>query len=142
MEPLHGVVLRVSFRAHAQIVSPIAGFLVRNSRGENIFGSNTARENYPLPTMDAGDASNVDFRWTMPSLAPGTYRISLGVADGNIEAYQMCDYIEDALDITTTGGGISSGYFQLRCAAVTIHRNDSQQARPAISVVNKGASVV
>jgi hypothetical protein len=35
----------------APLASPIAGFLVRNLKGETIFGSNTTRENYPLPEM-------------------------------------------------------------------------------------------
>jgi lipopolysaccharide transport system ATP-binding protein len=121
--PLDRVVLRMSFRVNAQIASPIAGFLVRNGRGENIFGSNTARENYPLPDMAAGDATNVDFHWPTPWMAPGVYRISLGIADGNIESYQMCDYIEDAVEMKIGGDAGSPGYFQLPCASVTIHSN-------------------
>jgi len=123
VKPVDRVALRMSFRVDAQIASPIAGFLVRNGRGENIFGSNTARENYPLPNMAAGDTANVDFHWPTPSMAPGAYRISLGVADGNIESYQMCDYIEDAVEMNIAGGAGSPGYFQLPCAGVTVHSN-------------------
>ncbi len=98
--PLDRLVLRVSFRVNAPMNSPIIGFLVRNSRGENIFGSNTARENYPVPTMTSGDANNIDFHWSVPGLAPGAYRISpLAVADGDMEEFQMCDYIEDAIEL-------------------------------------------
>jgi energy-coupling factor transporter ATP-binding protein EcfA2 len=130
--PLDRLVLRMSFRVNAEMASPIAGFLVRNHRGENIFGSNTARENYPLPTMTSGDANNIDFHWSVPGLAPGAYRISLAVADGNIEEFQMCDYVEDAIELKAaahagsngvTPAGSSRGYFELHCAAVTIHRN-------------------
>jgi hypothetical protein len=112
--------------------SPIAGFLVRNTRGENIFGSNTARENYPLPPMSPGDRNNVDFHWSVPDLVPGIYRISLAVSEGNVEGFEVCDYIEDALEITAAANAgangmaprnESRGYFQLHCAAVTIHRN-------------------
>lgn len=130
--PLDRLVLRVGFRVNAPMASPIAGFLVRNVRGENIFGSNTARENYPMPAMPAGDANNIDFHWSVPDLAPGVYRISLAVADGNIEDFHMCDYIEDAIELTaaTKGGSngdaspdASRGYFRLHCAAVAIHGN-------------------
>jgi ABC-type polysaccharide/polyol phosphate transport system ATPase subunit len=128
--PLASVVLRISFRVNADVPSPIAGFLFRNSRGENIFGSNTARENYPLPPMRAGDESNIDFHWTTPALSPGQYRISVAVSDGNIEEFRVCDYVEDAIDVTVDAGADDDGhmprtYFQLRCAAVTIHRNDA-----------------
>jgi lipopolysaccharide transport system ATP-binding protein len=121
--PLERLVLRISFRVNASLGSPIAGFLVRNQRGENIFGSNTARENFPLPAMGPGDANNVDFHWSIPDLAPGAYRISLAISEGNIEDFRVCDYLEDAIEISTAGSAAESrGYFQLHCAAVTVHR--------------------
>jgi len=120
--PLDRLVLRLSFRVTAEISSPIAGFLVRNSRGENIFGSNTARENYPVPPMAPGDAGNVEFHWSIPELAPGDYRISLAVADGDIEDFRVCDYIEDAVEMDAGWSAHASrGYFQLHCAAVSVH---------------------
>ncbi len=130
--PRHRLVLRIGFRANAPIASPIVGFLVRNHRGENIFGSNTARENYPLPPVGPGDRHNVDFHWSAPDLVPGTYRISLAVSDGSTEGFEVCDYIEDAIDVTadagssriaSRNGSSAKGYFRLHCAAVTIHRN-------------------
>jgi len=128
------------------MASPIAGFLVRNSRGENIFGSNTAREDYPLLPMSPGDHNNIGFHWSVPDLVPGAYRISLAVSDGNVEGFEVCDYIEDAIDWTAAASpgahGVASlngsrGYFQLRCAAVAVHRNQHRN-----QVVNKGGSVV
>jgi ABC-type polysaccharide/polyol phosphate transport system ATPase subunit len=123
--PRDRLVLRVHFRVKTEIASPIAGFLVRNSRGENIFGSNTARENYPLPAMAAGDEHNIDFHWTLPGLAPGDYRISLGVADGDIDEFRMCDYVEDAIELKAAGDDSQDGrgYFRLHCAGVAIYRN-------------------
>jgi lipopolysaccharide transport system ATP-binding protein len=123
--PLERQVLRISFRMNAHVPSPIVGFLVRNSRGENIFGSNTARENFPLPAMESGEASNVDFHWLAPDLGPGVYWISLAVSDGNVEDFKVCDYLEDVIEMKTSAGSASQtsrGYFQLHCAAVTIHR--------------------
>ena len=130
--PQDRLVLRLRFRANAAMESPIAGFLVRNSRGENIFGTNTARENYPLPAMNAGDGHDVDFHWQVPALAPGAYRISLAVSDGNVEEFAVCDYVEDAVELTAIAAGVNGkesasavgrGYFQLHCATVTVHRN-------------------
>jgi ABC-type polysaccharide/polyol phosphate transport system ATPase subunit len=121
------VIVRLSFRSEAPISEPIAGFLVRNSRGENIFGSNSARENYPLPAMLEQESNTLDFLWSVPSLKPDTYRISLAVADGNIEDVRMCDYLEDALTVDIAAGNqvsaSSAGYLQLRCSSVTVHRS-------------------
>ncbi len=114
------VVVRLVFRVNAAIVSPIAGFLVRNSRGENIFGSNTARERYPLMAMAPGHAQAIDFHWSAPELAPGDYRISVAVSDGDMERFHVCDYVEDAIEVRVAGGA-STGYFQLHCARIAVH---------------------
>ena len=122
--PLKSTVLRISFRAAAPILSPIAGFLVRNGKGENIFGSNTARENYPLPPMGVGEANTVHFHWTDAGLASGTYRISLAVSDGNVEEFRVCDYMEDAVELRVEASGrVCQGYFRLRCRDVAVHRH-------------------
>jgi len=92
--------------------------------------------------MSPGDNDNVDFHWSVPDLVPGAYRISLAVSDGSVEGFEVCDYIEDAMDLTALdsrgSNGMASrngakGYFQLHCTAVTVYRNQ---------VVNKGGSVV
>jgi len=51
---------------------------VRNEKGETIFGSNTTRENYPLPEMQTGEIHTVDFHWVLPELAAGKYFVSGG----------------------------------------------------------------
>ncbi len=118
--------LSVNFRLNGRIQSAIAGFLVRNAKGENIFGSNTARENYPLPVMTPSDTQTVEFHWTLPGLAPGRYYISLAVSDGNVDEFKVCDYIEDAVTMDTVGSGpTTAGYLQLQCATVAIHRYEN-----------------
>jgi lipopolysaccharide transport system ATP-binding protein len=117
--------LRISFRVQSQIDSPVVGFLVRNARGETLFGTNTARENYPVPVLHAGETHTVDFHWEPPFLAAGDYTISLGVSEGNLEEFTVCDYVEDALRATASKGAIqnSRGYFHVPAAGVVIHRH-------------------
>lgn len=116
------VAVRIRFRAETAVEMPIVGFLVRNGKGENMFGSNTARENFPVPSVGAGETHSVDFHWTMPDLAPGAYSISIAVADGTLDRYAMCDYLEDAIPLTIDGVSTEGrGYFRLRCTAVAIH---------------------
>lgn len=123
LTPLERVVLRLSFRVDGAIDSAIAGFLVRNEKGENIFGSNTARENHPLPRMAPGDTHTVDFHWIAPELAPGSYGISLAIADGNVQQFRICDYLEDAIEVMAAGSRSTRGYFQLHCASIAVHRS-------------------
>ena len=115
--------LRLSVLGKRQVNAPIAGFLVRNLKGENIFGTNSARENHPLPALQPGDRLVIDFRLTTPRLAPGSYSISVAVSDGSIGEFEVCDYIEDAIafDVAEAARPIG-GYMELPCRAVAIHR--------------------
>jgi ABC-type polysaccharide/polyol phosphate transport system ATPase subunit len=118
--------VRMRFRLDDQIDSLIAGFLVRNTRGENIFGSNTARENYPVPVMSRGHFHAVDFHWTMPDVPPAVYTVSLGVADGDIEQFRLSDYVDEAITFrVSSGGGAQHGLFRLHSISVTVHRHGS-----------------
>jgi lipopolysaccharide transport system ATP-binding protein len=116
--------LRVNIRGIRAVASPIAGFLVRNQKGETIFGTNSARENHPLPTLGPGDEYIVDFHLAMPQLAPGEYSISAAISDGSLGDFEVCDYIEDALSFHQSPGVRSiSGYMEIPCRAVAIHRS-------------------
>jgi ABC-type polysaccharide/polyol phosphate transport system ATPase subunit len=115
------VAVRVGARANAPIESPIFGFLVRNAKGETIFGSNTSRENYPVRPLAPGDESFAEFHWIAPQLAEGSYYISVGIAEGDADDFEMRDYIEDAIEIRIRPGNFPvRGYVRLACeAAVT-----------------------
>jgi len=116
--------LQIRVRANSPVVAPILGFLVRNKKGETIFGSNSARENHPLPALEPGEERTFGFRLTLPRLASGTYSISVGIADGTLNDYKMCDYIEDALTFAVDNGArLVEGYIELACRAVVIHRS-------------------
>jgi ABC-type polysaccharide/polyol phosphate transport system ATPase subunit len=117
------VILRVSFHVQAPLPAPIVGFLIRNAKGETIFGSNTARENYPLPVMDAADVYTVDFHWVMPELAASQYFVSVAVSEGTLEHFEVCDYVEDAIALTAgEDSGQVRGYLHLPCSGVSVHR--------------------
>jgi hypothetical protein len=122
IRPGDRVVLRVRFQVLEAVSSLIAGFLVRNSRGENIFGSNTARENYPVPVLPRGHT--VEFHWTMPELPAAHYTVSLGIADGDIEHWELNDYMDDAISFELISGNTAQrGLFKLRSIAVTLHEH-------------------
>jgi hypothetical protein len=129
-EPVHGwapnqsVFLRVAFRACEDLPVPIVGFLVRNSRGETLFGSNTMRENYPMPSIAPGNINRVDFHFTMPELASGRYFISVAISEGTLDEFGVCDYVEDALALDAAGN--TQGYLKLRCSSVALRAGGGQ----------------
>ena len=113
--PNLSVVLRIAFRVCGDLSVPIVGFLVRNSKGETLFGSNTMRENYPMPSIAPGNIDHADFHFTMPDLAAGRYFISVAISEGTLDEFGVCDYVEDALAIDAAGD--TPGHLRLKCSS-------------------------
>ena len=114
-------VLRITFEVARALANPIAGFLIRNEKGETIFGTNSVNENFPLPEMLPGDIHAVEFHWRMPELAAGRYFISVAVSEGTLDEFGVCDYVEDALSFESSRTDIA-GYMRIPCASVSIRR--------------------
>jgi lipopolysaccharide transport system ATP-binding protein len=116
LEPGTLAVVRISTRAKAPLAVPNVGFMLRNHLGVDFSGTNTVREGYELPPMAAGDVYTVDFYLPLPQLYPGTFSFSPAIADGTLESYAMCDWIDNA--ITLQMGhceGPVYGYMHLPC---------------------------
>jgi lipopolysaccharide transport system ATP-binding protein len=97
LEPLSTIVVRISVLVKEEIGSPIVGFMLRNHLGIDFSGTNTARLGNQLPPMMPGDIYTVDFHVQLPELYPGSFSFSPAVADGTLDSYRMCDWIDNAL---------------------------------------------
>lgn len=116
LEPSSRMILRISVRANKPIREPNVGFMLRNHLGMDFAGTNTAREQAELPPMSAGDVFTVDFRIDLPELYPGTFSFSPAVADGPLNSYSICDWIDNALALPMgRGDGEIYGYLHLPC---------------------------
>jgi len=99
LEPGGNIVVRISVRAHQPIPRPNVGFMLRNHLGLDFAGTNTTREGRPLPPMKPGDIYTVDFHLNLPILYPGHFSFSPAIADGTLEEYTVCDWIDNALTL-------------------------------------------
>jgi ABC-type polysaccharide/polyol phosphate transport system ATPase subunit len=97
LQPNTTIIVRVSFRAKANLDHPIAGFMFRNHLGVDFAGTNTARERHALPPMATGDVCTVDFHLELPALYPSSFSFSPAIADGTLEHYAICDWIDNAI---------------------------------------------
>lgn len=91
------IVVRISVRAKANLDRPIVGFMFRNNLGVDFAGTNTAREGHTLPPMMIGDICTVDFHIELPALYASNFSFSPAIADGTLEHYTMCDWIDNAI---------------------------------------------
>lgn len=87
----------ISARANEPLEAVLIGLTLRNRLGDVVAATNTEIEGVRVPAMTAGSEIDVVFRLPWPPLTAGNYSLSPAIADGNVAAHRMCDWVEDAL---------------------------------------------
>lgn len=116
VHPDSSIVVRVSFRAKANLERPIVGVVFRDERGLDLAGSNTESEGHPLPPLLAGETCTVDFHLDMPTLYSTSLSFSPAVANGTLERFGVCDWIDNAVVLQMLPpDGPMYGHLRFRC---------------------------
>ncbi len=116
IEPLSRIVVRISVQAHQYIAVPNVGFLMRNALGVDFAGTNTLREDASLPPLHAGDIYTVDFHVELPELYATSFSFSPAIADGTLENYRTCDWVDNAIAVQMGHADAPVyGYMHLPC---------------------------
>jgi ABC-type polysaccharide/polyol phosphate transport system ATPase subunit len=131
LQPNSTIVVRISVRAKENLDRPIIGFMFRNHLGVDFAGTNTARERQDLPPMLAGDICTVDFYLDLPALYASSFSFSPAIANGSLEHYSMCDWIDNAvvLQMEKTDQPMY-GQFHLNCRIRVNEKLDSGVVTP------------
>jgi hypothetical protein len=81
-----------------------------------------------LPAAHAGDRLSVDFVMDLPFLHAGFYYFSPAVADGTLDQYEMCDWIDNACAIEVIQRTTTYGHMRIpmRVRATAITRETSR----------------
>jgi lipopolysaccharide transport system ATP-binding protein len=116
LDPASRIVVRISVRANETLPMPNVGFMLRNHLGIDFAGTNTTREGRALPPMHTGEVRTIDFHVDLPYLYPSHFSFSPAIADGTLEAYKTCDWIDNALTLQMGHGEAPVyGYMHLPC---------------------------
>ena len=101
--------------------------MLRNRLGEDVTGTNVMFEGMRLPAARAGDRLSVDFVMDLPFLHAGFYHFSPAVADGTLDQYEMCDWIDNACAIEVIQRTVTYGHMRIpvRVRAIAITRETS-----------------
>jgi lipopolysaccharide transport system ATP-binding protein len=118
-EPL---ALSVRLIAKDDIAHPIVGFLVKNSRGVEIFGENTLHISEKEPfKFGCGQRYRVEFRFQLPILPSGDYTVSVAVADGDFHQHQQLVWRHDVLIMRISSARFRYGVLGLSASTITLH---------------------
>jgi homopolymeric O-antigen transport system ATP-binding protein len=98
------ILLRVSVSFHEDVQQPFIGFLIKNRLGLCLTGTNTLMEGCAANPQSKGSVCTAEFRLQLPLLYVGNYSFTFAVADGTLEDYAICDWIENAyvIEVITT----------------------------------------
>jgi ABC-type polysaccharide/polyol phosphate transport system ATPase subunit len=107
------ICIRVSIEFDQDVEQPNVGFMLRNRLGEDVTGTNVANEGIRLPAARAGDRLSVDFVMDLPFLHPGFYYFSPAVADGGLDQYEICDWIDNAYAIDVNQRASTYGHLRI-----------------------------
>jgi hypothetical protein len=109
------IIVRISVKVHTEVSMPIVGFLIRNHLGVDLAGTNTALEEIEMPPFLPGDIYTFDFHLELPELYPAHFSFTPAVATGTLEAYEVCDLIENAITLQAEKGRLVYGYLHFPC---------------------------
>ena len=119
--PSQRATLRITARAGQRIAAPNIGFMMRNHLGIDFAGTNTAREGCPMDPMEPGEARTVDFHLDVPELYAGSFSFAPAIADGDLDDYEICDWVDNALALPMARGPAEVyGYMHLPCRAEVV----------------------
>ena len=99
LEPHVLVRVRISIRAREPLTSPNIGFILRNHLGVDFAGINTLSEGVKVPAMSPGDIHTIDFSFVLPELQPDHFSFTPAVANGPLDGYDTCDWIDNAISL-------------------------------------------
>jgi hypothetical protein len=121
------ICIRISVEFIESVNQPNVGFMLRNRLGEDVTGTNVIFEGMRLPPAQPGDRLSVDFIMDLPLLHSGFYYLSPAVADGMLDQYDMCDWIENACAIEVVQRTITYGHLRIpmRVRVTTVAREIS-----------------
>jgi hypothetical protein len=107
------ICIRISVEFLDSVDNPNVGFMIRNRLGQDVSGTNVLLEGERLPPARAGDRLSVDFVMDVPFLHAGYYHLSPAVADGGLDQYEMCDWIDNACVIDLLGRSTTYGHMRI-----------------------------
>jgi lipopolysaccharide transport system ATP-binding protein len=118
------ICIRISVEFRQAVALPNIGFMIRNRLGQDIAGTNLLYEGVSLPAACAGDRLSVDFIMDLPYLHAGFYHLAPAVADGTLDQYEMCDWIDNACALEVVQRTITYGHMRIpmRVRTLSVHR--------------------
>ncbi|PYE85239.1 ABC transporter ATP-binding protein [Phyllobacterium leguminum] len=121
------VELAIRAQVKVEVSSPIFGFIVKNSRGVEIFAENTLHDlqNGPL-YFEAGVQYEAVFRFSFPILPSGDYTVTAAVGEGDFYQHKQLIWRHDVLVLRVASERFRYGLIGLNDTRVSVYRHEME----------------
>jgi lipopolysaccharide transport system ATP-binding protein len=112
-------------QAHEDIATPVAGFIVKDRLGREIFSDNTDLIKQDLPALSGGQSYVITFRineW--PNLQEGDYSLSVAIANGTSNENVQCHHLHDVVIFKSISDRAHAGIFSVPDIQVGFFQED------------------
>ena len=122
------VCVRISVEFLEDVEHPNIGFMLRNRLGQDVAATNMMFEGERLSSARAEDRLSVDFILDLPLLQGAYYHLSPAIADGTLDQYEICDWIDNACAIEVVQRTTTYGHMRIpmRVRAHSVAREKSK----------------
>ncbi len=105
--------LQVMVQAERRVAPMNVGFILRDKKGLDLFGTNLATLEKNMTSLDGGRVVVVSFLFDLPLVASGNYSFACAVAEGDAVDYTMLDWVDHALVIQCRTEGLIIGHLRI-----------------------------
>jgi len=120
----------VRFRIHCftniELLQPIIGINIRNSRGVELISENSYLsyiDDLP-PKIDSNNKFYADFKFFLPYLPAGEYTLGAAIAEGTQDKYTQLHRRDDALKFSVLNSHVVNGIFSMPLEDCRIVQDD------------------
>lgn len=91
------IIIKMEILVRREIDSPILGFDIKDTLGNELVVTNTVFEKVKMPILKAGEKYNFEWRFQFPCFHAGDYPIDIALAEGTYQNHEQIHFVTDAL---------------------------------------------
>lgn len=93
------IIIKMDIVAQREITSPILGFNIKDTLGNELVVTNTVFEKVTMPILKAGKNYCFEWRFKFPCFHAGDYLLDIALAEGTYQNHEQIHFVADALVI-------------------------------------------
>lgn len=125
--------LLIEWRCDVAIRGLILGFVVKDGKGQPLFGDNTFLAYLDRPfSSHAGELGQALFEFRMPVMPVGTYSVDVAISEGSQQEHVVRQWLHDALIFESHASSVATGLLGIPMRRIRIERVDCKATGEAM----------